>query len=116
MTRGDLHPAILEALGAHEWFRRIGFTNDQIFVGLQDGLLFTAVVRDGRTHAVKAGACEIDLEALLLVWRDACAWWNRAANDAEKLDIFEGSKIRRGSVHVLTEMVVAGFAVKPADA
>lgn len=116
MTAAELHPAIREALGAHECFRRIGFTPDQIFVGLQEGVLFTAVVRGGRQFAVTSGPCALDLEALLPQWRAACAWWNASSSSDERHEIFEGSKMRRGAVNVLIQMIDAGFAVKPADA
>ncbi len=85
-------PAIERSLGLHEALRRLGFTPDEIFVAHNGGEQPAVVLCvDGRSKfAISVGHPYSDGEQVYLVeWGRAVAWWNEAADEANRQRMFE---------------------------
>ena len=108
----ELAPELREALGAHEVFRRLGFTSDEIYLRTHvEGLLLVTVRRDGLEANVLASPCELPPDRVLELWPAAVEWWNHDATDGQRRAIFESCRVRRGAASVVGELIATGFKI-----
>ena len=109
------HPILREALAAHEVFRKLGFTPDEIFVRPQPGELFMTVQRTDKEFNLSIGTHDLDTTELIKQWADATVWWN-AGDQAEQQDLFERSEARKNVVTIIVSLTSKGFVIKRSDA
>ncbi len=111
MTPAELHPAIREALGAHEGFRRLGFYPAQIFIKPAAGQLFITVKRDGLEFNACMGSCDLHIDELRSQWGAAVQWWNGPATEEQRDEIFRAALTTKDSVGVIFALMSKGFDV-----
>ena len=110
------HPIIREALAAHEVFRKLGFTSDEIFIRpTRQNELFVTVQRAGKEFNFSLGQHDLAMVDVIKQWADATVWWNTGDN-AERQDLFDRSEVRKNVVPIIVSLTSKGFAVKRSDA
>jgi hypothetical protein len=115
MTLGELAPEIREALAIHTFAMKIGFLADQLYFHFitRPRTIAVTLRRDGRQASIFAGRTSLDHAEAVAAWSAACEWWNRSATREEKDQILEGSRVRRGAVNTVAELLAAGFNLSP---
>lgn len=110
------HPIIREALAAHEVFRKLGFTPDEIFIRPRPAELFVTVQRGGLEFNFTLGKHDLgDANSVIAEWTAASEWWNNGP-EAERTELFERSETRKIVVPLIIKLHAKGFAVRRSDA
>ena len=115
MTAADIHPILREALAAHEVFRKLGFTSDEIFLRPRPGGLFITVQRAGKEFNLDLGKHDLDMVAVIKQWADATVWWN-TGDESERQDLLDRSATRLNVVPIIVLLTDKGFVVRRSDA
>lgn len=110
------HKIICEALAAHEVFRRLGFTPDEIFIHPHSDELFVVVKRAALMFSLTLGKHDInDVNSVIEKWTAAADWWNTGP-EPERRELFDRSEVRKNVVMIIAAMQAKGFAVHRSDA
>ena len=110
------HPIIREALAAHEVFRKLGFTPDEIFLRPRPGELFVTVQRGGLEFNLDLGDHDIDdTNRVIALWAAGADWWNTGP-EPERRELFDTSEVRKSAVMIIAALQAKGFAVHRSDA
>lgn len=110
-----IHPIIREALAAHEVFRKLGFTPDEIFVRPSPEL-FVTVRRGGLELNLSIGTHAMNVDDTVAAWTAGAEWWNTTNDEAARHELYEGSATRRNLVPLMVVLKNKGFAVHRSDA
>lgn len=97
-----------QALYGHELLRRLGFTADEIFVGIQDGRAYVLVRRGGRHYGFIVAATAKTDDELAAEWPAAVEIWNATCSTDPGWE-FEASDVRRAAVPIITDLGAAGL-------
>lgn len=77
MKYDDIHPALRNALGIHEGFRKLNYPSDDIFIGQQGGIVFVVLKANGKEFTCEAGPMDqMTNEAFAAIWGEAVRAWN----------------------------------------
>ena len=110
------HPIIREALAAHEVFRKLGFTPDEIFIRPRPDELFVTVRRSGLEFNFTLGKHDFgDVNTVIALWVAATEWWNMGP-EAERTEMYERSETRKTVVPLIVALKAKGFAIHRSDA
>lgn len=102
-------PVYREAYATHEAFRRLGFTPDQIFVHRNPAPLLdlmVVVVHHGAQFAVSVGRVEDDWKTQ---WGDMVELVRSDPDEAERMQIWESSRIASNTVGLLMSLAAKGI-------
>lgn len=107
-------PILREALAAHEIFRKLGFSADDIYIRPKPDRLFMTVIR-GAEFNYDLGEHDVEVNSLISQWAAAAQWWN-TGDEADRAELLNTSKIRREVVPLIAALHAKGFSVKRSDA
>ena len=110
---------IIEALCAHEAFRRLNFSADEIFIGQTDaGQLLVVLEHRGQKFTIDVVDHERETWEILPdqefaeVWSSAASVWNTLP-PLEASRVYEQSEIRSKAVFLLAKLVQMGLYKAP---
>ena len=116
MTGCPFTDLIFEALCAHEAFRKLGFSPDDIYFRPRHDKLFVTVQRGGKEFNFDVGPHQRTMHALIEEWKPAAKWWNEHPDREALKAMYEQSNVRRNVVGLIAALHAKGFAVKRSDA
>jgi len=111
MKSADIPPAIREALGCHEAFRRLGFPADEIYVQLrEDKMMFVILQSQGKRFVHATGVLDMTQEEFEAAWMATAEAVNsRTITDEELHKICSSSVPSRHAHAFITALLEKGF-------
>ena len=105
----DLLPVVREALSSWQFFRRLGYTSQQIFTGSDGEKIVVQVKWRGEIFTIGVGPAKgISNEEWPELWSDAAEVLN-SAPDEEMHRMWESSDVLRNTVDLLVAMERQGI-------
>lgn len=102
---------MVEALCYHEALRRLGYTPDEIYVGLTDGKMYVILKTTdaARRFVMTAGLLsDVSPENFKMEWRRSCDIWNRSPN-SELMSVFARSFVYANAFDFTAALLAKGF-------
>ena len=113
MKRKDIQPLYIEALGAHEFFRQLGYLPENIFINLGRNQIAIQVKEDEKkADVVLAKEQPTDFADR---WAEAVTWWNDEATEEERREIYEHSLTRNSAAKIIANLVALDMHVTPGN-
>ena len=118
-TLADVPKPLREALAAHEFFRRVGYPSDDLYIVYGDkdgGTTVTVQARwgeDKKAHAV-IGACGYSAEDFGVMWAFAVDTWH-AASMEDAVAMWRSSDMYRNASTAFTELAKRGMIRRTDD-
>lgn len=104
----ELDEELIEALNVWQFYRQLGFTADQIFAGLDSGIIYVVVKWRGFDFSIAASKWEGTEGEFVQAWSAAADIFNAASH--EELDeIWQASSILARSPGALIAMTEKGI-------
>lgn len=123
MKASEIPPCFVEALCAHEVFRRLQFPAEDIFVGLYDEeeavliggamekrFLAIQVRQGGKTYEVFVAAPALSKEIFLDLWVQACKAWSEGEEEIIQA-YWLNSDAKAKAVEMIIEINKAGLVI-----
>lgn len=100
-----------EALATHEFFRKLGFSADNIFIHLRiDGMLMVILEDQGKRFAVNVHRTQLTEDELRKQWPELVEKINRGEVPQEELDAaWVNSYIFANKVDAVAALILKGF-------
>ncbi len=105
----SLAPVFHEVFGAFEFFRRLGYTSEEITVVAEKNRVYVCVTEEGKNFFLKIGEHNLSAEEFSSQWNSACDMWNLQLQDSEAREVLSQSHVFELSVPILQSMVARGF-------
>lgn len=122
MDLTKIHPLVLETWAAHEFFRRLGHSADDIYVeGYPEGVVVRVEALDSgsawstpKFFRLKVGELGgLTPEEFQKLWLEFLELWNgRAIPDEVAAKMWEESQVANKGVSIITVMASAGFPIR----
>ena len=111
MTPDEMPRVLLDALAAHEGFRRLGFESKDIYLVLQDGRVFVMLRKDGKEFTWALGPLPdgMDNNECRTLWEEAVCGWNGEWSDERRWEIWESGPMPGNSIAFLEALKRKGF-------
>lgn len=115
MKYDKIHPAVREALGIYEGFRKLGFPSDYIFAGLKPldpktGVVCIVLKAQGKEFTVDAGLMRATQEEFAEIWgKTATAVVNREVSPVDLSRIYEESLPYQRSAEFMAALLLKGI-------
>jgi hypothetical protein len=111
------HSIVCETWACHEAFRRTGFSADDIYVlpDCNDGEVYVQLQAQGKEFNVRVGIRGMPVAEFHEKWQQWCVDIKNIA-EAELLEIWESSAIRRQAVQLVADLMVKGFRLSGHEA
>ena len=102
---------LVEALAVREAFRKLNFTEDEIYLRPQRDRLYVSVRRHGKEFHFDVGEHRLDIPELVRLLREADDWFD--ADDTHRVAAYEASEVRKNIPSLMTALKRKGFVVFP---
>lgn len=117
MDISKVDPLVLETWAAHEFFRRLGYSSDVIFVECYPSDVWVRVSTErvpGKFFRLRVGEMgDLTVEDFHKLWIEFIEPWNRHEVSFETMQpVWRKSKVMEVSVRILMEMSSLGFPVR----
>ena len=103
---------VLELLGLHEVFRKLGYPAADLFVSPHlNGHVQFWMLSPGQEQKFVIDVMRVDdVQALLTEWQKAVAWWNDPTTSEDERDaIFRGSRAFKDKVGLVHSLSLRGL-------
>lgn len=105
-----------EALCYQEAFRRLGFTADEVFIGIDGpntGTVKAIIRADDKDFAATCGYWEGDEKIFAEKWKAKIEWWNSPETpDAARTALWEKSAVAANATNLVVYLLAQGFELR----